>query len=185
MEDEFIETPPLPPDEIAWVVSDFQHESLEPSSTYQVASTATPMLYIYTTKAPTDNFTFRTDKRPFKNKTILNTKSLSIASILHDNNFNQNTTKNHTIENLLLAGKNSTNTTDHDVNSGSTDIIRTAPSYTFYASKKVLTRSKFVLQTSRDVLEYLQTWLGVPYPLAKLGDFIYILFVYDLTNKQI
>lgn len=47
--------------------------------------------------------------------------------------------------------------------------ITTAPSYTFYASRKILERSGFVLQTSRDVLEYLQTWLGVAYPLVKLG----------------
>lgn len=47
--------------------------------------------------------------------------------------------------------------------------IRTAPSYTFYAPQKILQRSKFVLDMSRDVLEYLQDWLNVKYPLAKLG----------------
>lgn len=47
--------------------------------------------------------------------------------------------------------------------------VRTAPSYTFYAPQKILQRSKFVLDMSRDVLEYLQDWLAVKYPLAKLG----------------
>lgn len=53
--------------------------------------------------------------------------------------------------------------------------LRTAPSYTFYAPQKILQRSKFVLDMSRDVLEYLQEWLNVKYPLAKLGKdhFIY------------
>lgn len=48
--------------------------------------------------------------------------------------------------------------------------IRTAPSYTFYAPQRILQRSKFVLDMSRDVLEYLQDWLNVKYPLAKLGE---------------
>lgn len=47
---------------------------------------------------------------------------------------------------------------------------RTAPSYTFYAPKKILLKSGFVLQMSRNVLEYLQDWLNVRYPLAKLGE---------------
>lgn len=48
---------------------------------------------------------------------------------------------------------------------------RTAPSYTFYAPKKILQKSGFVLQMSRNVLEYLQNWLDVRYPIAKL-DFV-------------
>lgn len=50
--------------------------------------------------------------------------------------------------------------------------LRTAPSYTFYAPQKILQRSTFVLQMSRDVLEYLQEWLNVKYPLVKLGTYI-------------
>lgn len=46
---------------------------------------------------------------------------------------------------------------------------RSAPSYTFYAPQKILQRSKFVLDMSRAVMEYLQEWLNVKYPLAKLG----------------
>lgn len=66
--------------------------------------------------------------------------------------------------NLIHPNFNNTdNTTDLD--------IKTAPSYTFYASKDTLKKSKFILLTSRDVLEYLQTWLNVPYPLTKL-DFV-------------
>lgn len=60
--------------------------------------------------------------------------------------------------------------------SNDTDVVddselRTAPSYTFYAPQKILQRSGFVLQMSRGVLEYLQDWLNVKYPLAKLGAF--------------
>ena len=100
----------------------------------------------------TDNFTFRTDKRPFKNITNSLTKPLISA------NATSTTVKN-----------NGTNTTSTNGDKSLANIITTAPSYTFYASRKVLERSTFVLHTSRDVLEYLQTWLGVSYPLAKLG----------------
>lgn len=167
LRDDFIETPPLPPDAIAWVVSDFQRESLEPSSTYQVASTAAP-IYTRKTKQPmTDNFTFRTDRRPIKNiLTNALTKPLRSSSTHHgiaaepvtSKDANGNGKNNHTNETINGNGEN-----------GTENGIKTAPSYTFYASKKILTRSGFVLHTSRDVLEYLQSWLGVSYPLAKLG----------------
>lgn len=156
LRDDFVETPPLPPDAIAWVVSDFQRESLEPSAAYQVASTETPILYIRKTKAPLlpDHFTFRTDKRPIKSLFSASLKKLTTADQL---------AKNST-ENPIVNGTNANHTAvDHS------NGIHTAPSYTFYASKKILERSGFVLHTSRDVLEYLQTWLGVAYPLAKLG----------------
>lgn len=49
--------------------------------------------------------------------------------------------------------------------------IKRAPSYTFYAPRDLLPRSSFILHTSRDVLEYLQTWLDISYPLTKV-DFV-------------
>lgn len=49
--------------------------------------------------------------------------------------------------------------------------IKRAPSYTFYAPRDLLARSMFIMRTSRDVLEYLQTWLDTNYPLSKV-DFV-------------
>lgn len=79
----------------------------------------------------------------------------------------QNGLSVHNASEKLRNGQNATNGNGNHDNG----VIRTAPSYTFYATRKVLGRSGFVLHTSRDVLEYLQTWLGVAYPLAKL-DFV-------------
>lgn len=158
MRDDFIETPALPPDAIAWIVSDFQRESLEPSSTYQTATTTmAPDLLSRTTKSPSENYTYRSDKRPIKN--IITT---SLTKQLHiGKNY---TTNGSTLDKSL----------NRTILSNETEIIddadvRTAPSYTFYAPQKILQRSTFVLQMSRDVLEYLQDWLNVKYPLAKLG----------------
>lgn len=155
LRDDFIETPALPPDAVAWVVSDFQRESLEPSAVYQAVTTVIPLLH---PRQPndqiTDTFSFRTDKRP--NKNIFSgslTKPLKPTTAVPITALNKTTeTKNATI-----------------TISNHAQGITTAPSYTFYASRKILERSGFVLQTSREVLEYLQTWLGVAYPLVKLG----------------
>lgn len=131
-------------------MSDFQRQALEPSSTYhQVASTASPNPFVRITKAPTDSYMFRSDKRPIKN--IITTA----------------------LTRPLTNGKNATNGQNgngghgHEHDDGE---IRTAPSYTFYASEKILNESSFVLNTSRDVLEYLQDWLNVRYPFTKLGE---------------
>lgn len=149
----------MPPDAVAWIVSDFQRESLEPSSTYQTtASTLAPDVLARTTKPSGDNFTFRSDKRPIKNIiTTSLTKQLQIV---------KNISANALTDKLLnrTAGSNETDLIDESD-------IRTAPSYTFYAPQKILQRSKFVLDMSRDVLEYLQDWLNVKYPLAKLGKY--------------
>lgn len=167
LRDDFIETPPLPPDAIAWVVSDFQRESLEPSSTYQVVSTAAPILSTQKTKAPsTDNFTFRTDKRPIKN-ILTNALTKPFKSTTTNNNSAQQLA-NATLAKTTITNQNNTNSSD--VNKNNENDIKTAPSYTFYASRKILERSGFVLHTSRDVLEHLQEWFGVAYPLAKLGN---------------
>lgn len=159
LRDDFIETPALQPDAIAWIVSDFQRESLEPSSTYQSGTTtATPDILARTTKQPTDNHTYRSDKRPIKN--IITTSLTKQLQIMKNLNAAGSADK---ANNRTLA----TNETELiDVSE-----VRTAPSYTFYAPQKILQRSTFVLQMSRDVLEYLQDWLNVKYPLAKLGKF--------------
>lgn len=120
-----------------------------------------PDLLGRTIKPSSDNFTYRSDKRPIKNIiTTSLTKQLQIvknisANVHADRPVNRTTPLNET---ELID--------DTD--------IRTAPSYTFYAPQKILQRSKFVLDMSRDVLEYLQDWLNVKYPLAKLGRFLTI-----------
>lgn len=53
LRDDFVETPPLPPDAISWVISVFRRELLEPSSTYHTTTTIAPQIGLYTTlKAP-------------------------------------------------------------------------------------------------------------------------------------
>lgn len=130
---------------------------MEPSSTYQItASTAAPDLLGRTIKPSSDNFTYRSDKRPIKNIiTTSLTKQLQIVKNISANG--------HTDRPI-----NRTTPLNETEFIDDTD-IRTAPSYTFYAPQKILQRSKFVLDMSRDVLEYLQDWLNVKYPLAKLG----------------
>lgn len=141
-------------------MSDFQRESLEPSSTYQItATTVAPDLLGRTIKPSSDNFTFRSDKRPIKNIiTTSLTKQLQIVK-----NISANGHVDRPLNRTTLL--NETELIDD------TD-VRTAPSYTFYAPQKILQRSKFVLDMSRDVLEYLQDWLSVKYPLAKLGKLL-------------
>ncbi|GAB0095617.1 Aminopeptidase [Sergentomyia squamirostris] len=155
LRDDFYETPPLPPDAVAWVVSDFHRNSLEPSSTYQTART-TPATVI-TTSRPAD-LALRTDKRPIKSKSILITKSLHIL------------TPPQPINKTRTPHADHRNSTENGTISDNGEIV-TAPSYTFYASKELLSKSNFLLHNSRDVLEYLQTWFGIPYPLTKL-DFV-------------
>lgn len=117
----------------------------------------TPDLSGRTVKPSSDNFTYRSDKRPIKNIiTTSLTKQLQIVKNISGNGHTDRPVNRTT-------PLNETEFIDD------TD-IRTAPSYTFYAPQKILQRSKFVLDMSRDVLEYLQDWLNVKYPLAKLGE---------------
>lgn len=148
LRDDFIETPALPPDAIAWIVSDFQRESLEPSASYQSTPT-TPEARAAKDK-PSE------DKRPIKN--IITT---SLTKQLHVPKMASSTAASAAIN--RTNGHNETGIYDDSE-------LRTAPSYTFYAPQKILQRSGFVLQMSRDVLEYLQDWLNVKYPLTKLGE---------------
>lgn len=108
---------------------------------------------------PTDNFTYRSDKRPIKN--IITTSLTKQLQIL------RNTTNNGSADKSMNRTLSSNETEVIDESE-----LRTAPSYTFYAPQKILQRSTFVLQMSRDVLEYLQEWLNVKYPLVKLGTYI-------------
>lgn len=133
-------------------MSDFQRESLEPSATYQnTPTTVSPEQLARATKGPVE------DKRPIKN--IITT---SLTKQLHVPKVASST--------AASAALNRTNG-HNDTSAYYENEVRTAPSYTFYAPQKILQRSGFVLQMSRDVLEYLQDWLNVKYPLTKLGEF--------------
>lgn len=163
LRDDFIETPPLPADAVAWVVSDFQRESLQPSAAYLPATQAPPSSGSGRKSGQLSNYTLQKDKKPpVRNITAL-THSLNI-NILGKNHTTTTTTTTASPKDLdtknLTALSQSTRSS-----------ITRAPSYTFYAPRELLQRSSFILHTSRDVLEYLQTWLEVSYPLTKV-DFV-------------
>lgn len=73
------------------------------------------------------------------------------------------------------------NDASHHIDDG---VIRSAPSYTFYAPEFILPRTKFMLHTSRDILEHLQQWLNVPYPLSKL-DFVALPSIEDNLQSSL
>lgn len=116
-----------------------------------MASTPSPNPFVRITKAPTDSYIFRSDKRPIKN-IITTALTRPLTSVVGKNTTNGNGHGAHG---------------EHDGN-GEHEML-TAPSYTFYASERILNGSSFVLNTSRAVLEYLQDWLNVRYPFSKLG----------------
>ncbi|XP_062123522.1 LOW QUALITY PROTEIN: endoplasmic reticulum aminopeptidase 2 [Drosophila sulfurigaster albostrigata] len=166
LRDDFIETPPLPADAIAWVVSDFQRESLQPSAAY-----------IPTTVAPA---TAGSGKKPsqLNNYTQLKSKNppvRNITALTHSLNVNltpfqsANSTTTTALPVIINGNGKPSNLTSLSQSTGSS--IKRAPSYTFYAPRDLLPRSSFILHTSRDVLEYLQTWLDISYPLTKV-DFV-------------
>lgn len=89
--------------------------------------------------------------------------SIKMAKLSHEDH--TQTPVPHKSESLIKENDN--HISAHEDN----ETIRTAPSYTFYAPESVLSKTKFILHTSRDILEYLQHWLNVPYPFSKL-DFV-------------
>lgn len=159
-----MESPPLPPDAIAWVISVFRRELLDSSSTYH-AKTSTSLPIALTSKS--ENY-ISVEKTPFRrNMTSILKKGLFIKMGNLNNYHDDHTTApvTHKSENLI---KEQDNQSELLVDDGT---IRTAPSYTFYAPEDVLPKTRFILHTSRDILEHLQQWLNVAYPLTKL-DFV-------------
>lgn len=174
LRDDFYETPPLPPEALTWVVSDFERQTLQPSQTYQPTSTtAAPNLLEFTKKTnSTDSLTKQNlkkigDKRPNHNITAA---SITRGLIIHPFNTSIHHNNHH-------SSSVHTNNSDSKIEPKSGDIsealmgLKRAPYYTFYSTRNTLQRYDFVLNTSRDVLEYLQAWLGITYPLEKL-DFV-------------
>lgn len=162
----------MPADAISWVVSDFRREILEPSSTYQttrapVVTSMTPKQLTppTTAKSLTDNLVKQNgDKKLVRNITAILREGLVVqvphVMTQHESKHTTTTSENLTVE------KNATNKNGN----GQFEVTK-APSYTFYAANDTLKKTKFILYTSRDVLEHLQVWLGVHYPLDKL-DFV-------------
>ncbi|XP_046804908.1 endoplasmic reticulum aminopeptidase 2 isoform X2 [Lucilia cuprina] len=161
LRDDFIETPPLPADAVAWVVSDFQRESLQPSAAYMPTTQTPPYGAGAKKSAQLNNYTQQKEKKP---------PVRNITALTHSLNFNI-LGKNMSTTTTIAPAKelDTKNLTALSQSTGST--IKRAPSYTFYAPRDLLPRSSFILHTSRDVLEYMQTWLDVSYPLTKV-DFV-------------
>ncbi|XP_037954281.1 endoplasmic reticulum aminopeptidase 2 isoform X2 [Teleopsis dalmanni] len=158
LRDDFIETPPLPADAVAWVVSDFQRKSLQPSQAYLPTTPAPPVNTAKSGKL--NNYTQQREKKP---------PVRNITALTHSLNMNMLIKNVTTTAIIPTENPNSKNLTSMSQSAGS--LIKRAPSYTFYAPLELLTRCSFILNTSRDVLEYLQTWLDISYPLTKV-DFV-------------
>ncbi|XP_067618221.1 endoplasmic reticulum aminopeptidase 2 isoform X2 [Eurosta solidaginis] len=159
LRDDFIETPPLPADAIAWVVSDFQRQSLQPSPAYLPTTPAPAGATGYKKSAQLNNYTQLKEKKP---------PVRNITALTHSLNINLMKNVNTTAI-APIAGTNGKNLTSLSQSTGT--LIKRAPSYTFYAPRDLLPRSSFILHTARDVLEHLQTWLDTLYPLTKV-DFV-------------
>jgi hypothetical protein len=150
LRDDFFETPPICPDSLSFIVSLFKREILEPSSTYQTVTTTTvaPINRFTTLKSP-ENL-LKIDKIPFqRNMSAILKKGLYIKMS------NQNEVTTMKSENLLKESENQ--------HIDDTECCKTAPSYTFYATESVLPKTKFILETSRSILESLQSWLDVSF----------------------
>ncbi|XP_058449769.1 endoplasmic reticulum aminopeptidase 2 isoform X1 [Malaya genurostris] len=181
LRDDFAETPPLPPDSIAWVISDFKRQMLDPSPIYQTVNvtkdTHKPLLE--PTKSPAK--LTKAEKKPFRNLTaVLLSKNLfkltnnQPTTKPSSSAANETTPAGAVAENVIQGNHSKQNGNGTDTNHTSANDaldIKTAPAYSFYAPKPCVDKGNFVLHTSRDILEYLQQWLGVAYPLSKL-DFI-------------
>lgn len=129
-------------DAITWVVSDFQTKSLGPTAKQSTITTMT------TTAKP---------KAKGGQKTSSNNKNVTALTHM--------VVKNPSISKLLRIP------TSDRMDIANANQLKYGPIYTFYAQNELLDRSDFILNTSRSILEYLQTWLNVTYPLSKI-DFV-------------
>lgn len=165
MRDDFVETPPLSPDAISWVISVFKREFLESSSTYHAIATSTAIpVQSLTSASKISDSLISNDKLLRRNMSSILKKGLIIkmANLNHDE---------HTQAPSTQKSESLTKETESHSTAPEDGVIRSAPSYTFYAPEDVLPKTKFILHMSRDILEHLQTWLNVPYPFSKL-DFV-------------
>lgn len=103
-------------------------------------------------------------------------------SHLNSNSNNNAHQENHTTVAPMTKSENLLK--DNDGSHVDDGVIRSAPSYTFYAPENILPRTKFILHKSRDILEHLQQWLNVPYPLSKL-DFVALPSIEDNLQSSL
>lgn len=130
---------------------------------------------------------YKSKKPPVRNITAL-THSLNVNLMLRNatTNLGASTPGPKVVDRLLssandLNALSSSQTTPFNqqnrprnltaLNQSSGALIKMAPSYTFYAPKELLLSSAYVLHISREVLEHIQTWLEISYPLTKV-DFV-------------
>ena len=148
LRDDFVETPPLPPDSVSWVISDFRRNILEPSPTYHVMVTTTT-----TQKPHADNQAakLKSDKRPFRNLTaVIISKGLfkltnsQPETTTHTSIINGNGHSNGNLTEKINQGNN-TNQSNSSHSSFTESLeIKTAPSYSFYASKDYVDKGNFL-----------------------------------------
>ncbi|XP_055909262.1 endoplasmic reticulum aminopeptidase 2 [Eupeodes corollae] len=153
LRDDFMETPRLSADSLSWVISDFERQSLNIET-----FTKTP---IKTPKTKNEKIwtTLKNNTSSFKK-----VSARSIASLTHSLNLKvlamNNTLFPHTSTTVSRVSENN-----------SKDYFEEKMSYTFYAPEDLLTRAILIMQTAKDVMSYLESWLNTKYPLAKL-DFV-------------
>lgn len=144
LRDDFTETPPMTADAITWVVSDFQTKTLAPSAKQSTITT------ISTTATPKA----KGGQKTSSNKNVKNVTALTHMVVKNPSNM-----KVFQIDTNPRAAISNPN------------MMKYGPMYTFYAQSDLLDRSDFILNTSRSIMEYLQNWLNVTYPLSKI-DFV-------------
>ncbi|XP_029723553.2 endoplasmic reticulum aminopeptidase 2 isoform X1 [Aedes albopictus] len=186
LRDDFAETPPLSPNMISWVISSFKRQLLDPSPIYQTVNitkdTHKPLLE---PTRPPPKLT-KAEKKPFRNLTaVLLSKNLfkltnnQPPSTVKPSTANESSSDGAVTAQAVQGNHTNGNGTEsnHTIASDALE-IKTAPAYSFYAPQPYVDKGSFVLYTSRDILEYLQQWLGVAYPLSKL-DFIVLPTLHD------
>lgn len=160
------------------MISVFKREFLESSLTYQTTTTTTsiPIQSLTSASKISDNL-INSDKMLRRNMTSILKAGLSIKMAKLNNEDNSHSTVAQKSENQVKNDNQSTMFFEDGM-------IRTAPSYTFYAPENILPKTRYLLHTSRDILEHLQNWLSVPYPFSKL-DFVALPSIEDNLHSSL
>ncbi|XP_058124013.1 aminopeptidase N [Anopheles ziemanni] len=181
LRDDFAETPPLPPDSVSWVISDFKRELLDPSSKYQRVNVSNQAggkagsVPATNGKPAPSSKVAKTEKKPFRNLTaVLLSKNLfKLTNNLPSKDPTPSETNGtaNALDTGMAKANGSMPPEQELLWNGEALVVKTAPAYSFYAPETHIAKGTFILHTSRDILEYLQQWLSVAYPLSKL-DFV-------------
>lgn len=148
------------------MISVFRREYLESSATYHTTTSTTPIpSQSLTTSSKITGSLIKNDHMLRANMSkIFNTASImkSFSNLQKEDQ----TQPPH----VTQKSENQVKEENHGIVADD-GVIRSAPSYTFYAPEEILPKTKFILHTSRDILEHLQMWINVPFPFSKL-DFV-------------